>query len=130
MALDLAQLFVSILQKISDTFTLERMLRFAVVTSLLLLLIFLVYHPAPSDKEVRDKIKRQLINREIYFYTGMGSSRVAFRLSEGNIAGIEKETVNGQTQWLAIIRSGPYMWKAYYDQYGDKELSFEQMPVQ
>ncbi len=106
----------------------DQMTKAVIAVAVVGLLFFLIYHPVPTDDQVRAKIMGKLMNRDVA-YRSFGGPPITFRISEQQIAWINKTVAENGTTWTALWRSGPYALKFYFDQYGDNELGSEQVPL-
>ena len=105
-------------------------IKLAICGSMALILFLLMYHPSPTDQQVRNKINQSLLGRAVD-YKYMGGATISFRISADQIRSIEKKVDgNGTTTWVVVWRSGPYGYEFYFDEFGENEIGSKPLPVQ
>ena len=105
-------------------------IKVAIAASVILILVLLLYRPAPTDEQVKDRIAESLVGKSIT-YSHLGGSTISFRISRDQIQSVEKTVADdGAVGWTAHWRSGPYRVEFYFDAEGRNEIGSKQLPLQ
>lgn len=108
----------------------DLLIKAVIGVALVLIAGMLLYHPAPTDEQVKQRIISKLVGKSFAYRAFEGGSPVDFRVGEQQIQSINKTTsANGTVTWVATWRSGAYGMRFIFDQWGENELGSEQIPL-
>jgi len=109
----------------------DKLLLAVVAVALLAILFLVLYNPAPTDDQVKQKITRTLVGRSITYRPNEVGTYMTFNIAEQQIRSVKKQVdPGGTTLWVACWESGQaYAMNFYFDKYADAETGAENVPA-